>query len=75
MRILVVEDERPLARVLERGLVEEGHAVDVAHDLATARYFLAETSFALSCSTSVSPTVTAARSVESYARIAMPSRS
>ena len=47
MRILVVEDERPLARVLERGLVEEGHAVDVAHDLATARHLLAETSFAL----------------------------
>ena len=47
MRILVVEDERPLARVLERGLVEEGHAVDLAHDLATARYLLGETAYAL----------------------------
>ncbi len=30
MRILVVEDERKLAGLLERGLVEEGHAADVA---------------------------------------------
>ena len=30
MRILVVEDEPKLARLLERGLVEEGHAADVA---------------------------------------------
>ena len=30
MRILVVEDEPKLARLLERGLAEEGHAVDVA---------------------------------------------
>ena len=29
MRILVVEDEPKLARLLERGLAEEGHAVDV----------------------------------------------
>jgi DNA-binding response OmpR family regulator len=32
MRILVVEDERKVARFLERGLREEGYAVDVAHD-------------------------------------------
>ncbi len=30
MRILVVEDEQKLAGLLERGLVEEGHAADVA---------------------------------------------
>lgn len=30
MRILVVEDEPKLAALLERGLVEEGHAADVA---------------------------------------------
>ena len=30
MRILVVEDEHKLAGLLERGLVEEGHAADVA---------------------------------------------
>jgi DNA-binding response OmpR family regulator len=32
MRILVVEDERKVARFIERGLKEERHAVDVAHD-------------------------------------------
>jgi DNA-binding response OmpR family regulator len=47
MRILVVEDERALARVLTRGLTEEGHAVDVAPDLATARYLLSESAYAL----------------------------
>ena len=36
MRILVVEDERPLARSLARGLSEEGHAVDTAHSLRRA---------------------------------------
>ncbi len=30
MRILIVEDERQMAEVLRRGLIEEGHAVDVA---------------------------------------------
>src|SRR5688572_29419386 len=30
MRILVVEDELKMASLLRRGLVEEGHAVDVA---------------------------------------------
>jgi two-component system, OmpR family, response regulator len=30
MRILVVEDELKMAAVLHRGLVEEGHAVDIA---------------------------------------------
>lgn len=32
MRILVVEDNRKVASFLERGLREEGFAVDVAHD-------------------------------------------
>lgn len=32
MRVLVVEDEERMATLLARGLVEEGHAVDVARD-------------------------------------------
>jgi two-component system OmpR family response regulator len=32
MRVLVVEDEVRMARVLKRGLEEEGHAVDLASD-------------------------------------------
>jgi DNA-binding response OmpR family regulator len=32
MRILIVEDDRKVASFLERGLREEGYAVDVAHD-------------------------------------------
>jgi len=32
MRVLVVEDARPLARSLQQGLVEEGFTVDLAHD-------------------------------------------
>ena len=32
MRVLVVEDEVRMSRVLKRGLEEEGHAVDVAGD-------------------------------------------
>ena len=32
MRILVVEDDRKVASFVERGLREEGYAVDVAHD-------------------------------------------
>jgi two-component system, OmpR family, response regulator len=32
MRVLVVEDETRMARLLKRGLEEEGHAVDVAAD-------------------------------------------
>ncbi len=32
MRILVVEDDKKVARFLERGLREEGYSVDVAHD-------------------------------------------
>lgn len=32
MRALLIEDHRPLARALQRGLQDEGFAVDVAHD-------------------------------------------
>src|SRR5579884_3624812 len=32
MRLLVVEDDRRLCDVLRRGLSEQGHVVDVAHD-------------------------------------------
>ncbi len=32
MRILVVEDDRKVARFLEKGLREEGYSVDVSHD-------------------------------------------
>ncbi len=32
MRLLVVEDDVKLARLIQRGLSEEGHAVDVVHD-------------------------------------------
>jgi len=32
MRIQVIEDDRKIASFLERGLREEGYAVDVAHD-------------------------------------------
>src|SRR3989442_7880897 len=36
MRILVVEDERKVANFIRQGLVEEGHAVEVAADGADA---------------------------------------
>jgi DNA-binding response OmpR family regulator len=36
MRILVVEDERKLAEIIKRGLVEEGYSVDTAFDGAEA---------------------------------------
>jgi DNA-binding response OmpR family regulator len=32
MRVLLIEDHKPLARALRQGLEEEGFAVDVAHD-------------------------------------------
>ncbi len=43
MRILVVEDERRLAGIIKRGLVEEGYSVDTAYDGEEAQY-MAETS-------------------------------
>ncbi|MEK7064515.1 MAG: response regulator transcription factor [Patescibacteria group bacterium] len=41
MRILVVEDERRLAQIIKRGLVEGGYAVDLAFDGEEGK-FLAE---------------------------------
>lgn len=38
MRILLVEDHKPLSRALKRGLEEEGFAVDVAEDGEEADY-------------------------------------
>ena len=37
MRVLVVDDERPLAETLRRGLTSEGFVVDVAHDGLTGQ--------------------------------------
>ena len=42
MRILVVEDERKVASFIRQGLVEEGHAVEVASDGEAALDALAE---------------------------------
>ena len=41
MRLLLVEDDQALARVLVRGLVEDGHALDVAGTVPDANYALA----------------------------------
>jgi len=38
MRILVVEDDAPLAEVLRRGLTEDGYATDVVAKLVDARH-------------------------------------
>lgn len=38
MRILIVEDEKKVASFIEKGLEQEGHAVDVATDGETAAY-------------------------------------
>ncbi len=38
MRILIVEDEKPLADILKKGLEEEGYAVDVAYNGEDGRY-------------------------------------
>jgi DNA-binding response OmpR family regulator len=38
MRVLVVEDERRLANILRRGLIEDGYAVDVAYDGEEAEF-------------------------------------
>ncbi len=45
MRVLVVEDERKMARLLERGLREEGHAVDVAPDGVGASWLATENEY------------------------------
>lgn len=42
MRILVVEDERKLARYLQQGLGENGFVVDVAHDGIEGKHLATE---------------------------------
>jgi DNA-binding response OmpR family regulator len=41
MKVLVVEDEAPMAGFLRQGLTEEGYAVDVAENSAAADLFVA----------------------------------
>ena len=45
MRLLVVEDEEKMARLLQRGLVEEGHVVDVAGRGEDARWMARAVSY------------------------------
>jgi two-component system OmpR family response regulator len=45
MRILVVDDDAPLARSLARGLTADGYATDVALDGVEARWLLAENAY------------------------------
>ncbi|MES3009757.1 MAG: heavy metal response regulator transcription factor [Pseudomonadota bacterium] len=42
MRILVIEDERKLARYLQQGLGENGYVVDIAHDGIDGRHLATE---------------------------------
>ncbi|HEY7014106.1 MAG TPA: response regulator transcription factor [Streptosporangiaceae bacterium] len=46
MRVLVVEDEARMARLLKRGLEEEGHAVDVCGDGPGGLWMATENSYA-----------------------------
>jgi len=46
MRVLVVEDEPRMARLLKRGLEEEGHAVDVAGDGPEGQWLATENPYA-----------------------------
>jgi DNA-binding response OmpR family regulator len=45
MRVLIVEDHKPLVRALRRGLEEEGYAVDVAEDGEEADYKACSTNY------------------------------
>src|SRR5436190_1501647 len=45
VRVLVVEDDRSLGAVVQRGLTEEGHAVDLERTLAGARRAVAINSY------------------------------
>lgn len=47
MRILVVEDEKRLAEVIKKGLVEEGYSVDIAYDGAEGQYMAESASYDL----------------------------
>ncbi len=42
MRILLVEDEEYLARILKKGLEEEGYSVDICHDGEEGLYMASE---------------------------------
>ena len=46
MRVLVVEDEARMSRVLKRGLEEEGHAVDLAADAPEGLWLATENPYA-----------------------------
>lgn len=46
MRVLVVEDEVRMARLIKRGLEEEGHAVDVAADGPDGLWMASENGYA-----------------------------
>src|ERR1700722_2723428 len=46
MRVLVVEDETRMARIVKRGLGEEGHAVDVAADGPEGLWMATENEYA-----------------------------
>jgi two-component system, OmpR family, response regulator len=46
MRVLVVEDEARMARLIKRGLEEEGHAVDVAADGPDGLWMATENGYA-----------------------------
>jgi DNA-binding response OmpR family regulator len=45
MRVLVVEDERRLASIIRRGLMEEGYSVDLVYDGEEAEYVANATPF------------------------------
>ena len=47
MRVLVVEDERRLAGIIKRGLLEEGYSVDNAYDGEEAQYMAETTPYEL----------------------------
>ncbi|HUZ19227.1 MAG TPA: response regulator transcription factor [Acidimicrobiales bacterium] len=45
MRVLIVEDDRRMAHLLRRGLMEEGHAVDLAGDGPEGLWYATENSY------------------------------
>ncbi len=47
MRVLVVEDERRLAGIIKRGLLEEGYAVDAVYDGEEGQYMAETTPYGL----------------------------
>jgi DNA-binding response OmpR family regulator len=42
VRVLLVEDEKPLAEMIRRGLINEGFVVDVAHDGISGQWLATE---------------------------------